>query len=249
MWWFPGVGRERPVCFIASSIASVIAAAAPASSGGSIMAASAAEVPVLSTDTGFPPEMVGSREAKEFFDENGYMIVRGCLSPLEVSECAVTIRELHERAARGEPGSFGFETLARDQLTADGLPILRKIEQTGELSPVFHRLAEHPTLITAWQNAIGDDNLLLFRSTLMLKPAEHGSAHALHQGACNLLLLRGFIESLTFVLVLSQTDSAYWPLRPAGAAVAVSIALQDADESNGCCKIVILSRFACCPSR
>jgi len=146
--------------------------------------AAPAEVPVLSTDTGFPPEMVGSREAKEFFDENGYMIVRGCLSPLEVSECAVTIRELHERAARGEPGSFGFETLARDQLTADGLPILRKIEQTGELSPVFHRLAEHPTLIRAWQNAIGDDNLLLFRSTLMLKPAEHGSAHALHQGAC-----------------------------------------------------------------
>ena len=155
---------------------------------------------MLSTDTGFPPEMVGSREAKEFFDENGYMIVRGCLSPLEVSECAVTIRELHERAARGEPGSFGFETLARDQLTADGLPILRKIEQTGELSPVFHRLAEHPTLIRAWQNAIGDDNLLLFRSTLMLKPAEHGSAHALHQGACKLLLLRGFIESLEYVL-------------------------------------------------
>ena len=152
--------------------------------------AASAEVPVLSTDTGFPPEMVGSREAKEFFDENGYMVVRGCLSAREVSECAVAVRELHERAARGEPGSFGFETLARDQLTVDGLPILRKIEQTGELSPVFHRLAEHPTLIRAWQNAIGDDNLLLFRSTLMLKPAEHGSAHALHQGACKLLLVR-----------------------------------------------------------
>ena len=39
--------------------------------------AASAEVPVLSTDTGFPPEMVGSREAKEFFDENGYMIVYG----------------------------------------------------------------------------------------------------------------------------------------------------------------------------
>ena len=35
-----------------------------------------------------------------------------------------------------------------------------------------------------------------------------------------------------------RADSAYWPLRPAGAAVAVSIALQDADESNGCFRII-----------
>jgi len=42
-----------------------------------------------------------------------------------------------------------------------------------------------------------------------------------------------------------RADSAYWPLRPAGAAVAVSIALQDADESNGCFRII--PRFASSP--
>ena len=124
--------------------------------------------------------------------------MRGLLSPDEIAECAQAIHELHEMAARGEPGSFQREPFADGAVTADNLPVLRKIEQTGELHPAFYRLAEHPGVIETWQNVIGDEDLLLFRSTLMLKPANHGSAHALHQ------------------------DSAYWPLRPAGAAVAVS---------------------------
>ena len=61
--------------------------------------------------------------------------------------------------------------------------MLRKIERTDDLSPVFHRLARHPKIVSTWQNVIGDEDLLLFRSTLMLKPAHHGSAHALHQDA------------------------------------------------------------------
>jgi ectoine hydroxylase-related dioxygenase (phytanoyl-CoA dioxygenase family) len=166
--------------------------------------------PRMMTET--PPETAA--EQKAFFDERGFAVVRGCLSPSEVEECAAAVRELHERAANGEPGSFQFEPFAKDRVTADDLPVLRKIEGTGDLSPVFHRLAEHPNIIRTWQNVIGDDDLLLFRSTLMLKPAQHGSAHALHQ------------------------DAAYWPLRPAGAAVAVSVALCDADSSNGCFRVI-----------
>ncbi len=47
----------------------------------------------------------------------------------------------------------------------------------------------------------------------MLKPAFHGSAHALHQ------------------------DSAYWPIDPP-ALVTVSIALTEATAGNGCFKII-----------
>jgi ectoine hydroxylase-related dioxygenase (phytanoyl-CoA dioxygenase family) len=47
----------------------------------------------------------------------------------------------------------------------------------------------------------------------MLKPAFHGSAHALHQ------------------------DSAYWPMEPP-ALVTTSIALNDATPDNGCIKVI-----------
>ena len=120
---------------------------------------------------------------KAFFDEHGYYVARGALSAAEVRECAAAIHELHERAAAGEqPEDFQWEPfLADGALTADALPVLRKIEKTGDLSATFHRLAEHPALLRHWQTFIGDEDLLLFRSTLMLKPAHHGSAHALHQ--------------------------------------------------------------------
>ena len=47
----------------------------------------------------------------------------------------------------------------------------------------------------------------------MLKPANHGSAHAYHQ------------------------DSAYWPMRPP-ALVTVSIALTDSTPENGCIQVI-----------
>ena len=59
---------------------------------------------------------------------------------------------------------------------------------------------------------LGPD-LLLFRSTLMLKPARHGSRHALHQ------------------------DVAYWPLEPP-TLVTVSIALSASDSENGCIQVI-----------
>lgn len=130
-----------------------------------------------------PTAQQSPAEQKAFFDQHGFAIVRGCLSQGELEDCAAAVRELHERAAAGQPGQFQFEPFAKDFLTEDHLPVLRKIERTDDLSPVFHRLARHPKIVATWQNVIGDENLLLFRSTLMLKPAHHGSAHALHQDA------------------------------------------------------------------
>ena len=177
-------------------------------------------------------------EQKAFFDAHGFAVVRGCLSQTEVEECAAAVKELHERAAAGEPGSFQFEPFAKDRLTEDNLPVLRKIERTDVLSPVFHQLARHPKIVATWQNVIGDENLLLFRSTLMLKPAHHGSAHALHQDAAVSLNSHSALAPMGIadeVRIYAAVRAQYWPLRPAGSAVAVSVALRDADSSNGWC--------------
>ncbi len=156
------------------------------------------------------------REQKALFDDRGYLIV-DVLTAGELEECQREIRCLHERAAdleaAGDPafGNFQREPYAGDAAES-GLPVLRKIENTRAHSEVFRRLSAHPGLVATAQNLIGSD-LLLFRSTLMLKPALHGSAHGLHQ------------------------DSAYWPIAPPHL-VTVSVALSEATVSNGCFLVI-----------
>ncbi len=164
------------------------------------------------------------QEQKTFFEEEGYLIVEKLLSPEELAECQTEILRLHKFAAeleaKGENGHFQREPYAKNEsqglasrgIEDDRLPVLRKAENTRQYSEVFRRLSIHPKLVQVVQNLIGPD-LLLFRSTLMFKPAFHGSAHGIHQ------------------------DSAYWPMEPP-MLVTVSIALNDATPENGCFKVI-----------
>jgi ectoine hydroxylase-related dioxygenase (phytanoyl-CoA dioxygenase family) len=154
---------------------------------------------------------------KDFFEENGYLVIPDLLSPAEVTRCQKEIDRLHHLAAQltaqKDPAAGHFQREPYHDGNADtDLPILRKIENTRTHSEIFRDLAAHPKLVAIVQELIGQD-LLLFRSTVMLKPAHHGSAHALHQ------------------------DSAYWPMEPP-TLVTVSIALSDATTENGCIKVV-----------
>ena len=160
---------------------------------------------------------------KAFFENEGYLVVENLLSSAEVEECQAEIQLLHQFAAGQESETdkeradvarrhVQQEPFAKDKTQGDRLPVLRKAENTRQYSQVFKNLAQHPNLVAVLQNLIGDD-LLLFRSTLMFKPAFHGSSHGLHQ------------------------DSAYWPMEPPRL-VTVSISLNDATPENGCFKVV-----------
>jgi phytanoyl-CoA hydroxylase len=160
---------------------------------------------------------VNTREEKQFFEEQGYLVVRGLLTNAELEACNEEIHRLHRLAVDLEESSGeDLDCFQREPFEADAnqgdLPVLRKIEQTGKFSEVFKELAAHPALIRVIRALLGND-LLLFRSTLMLKPAFHGSAHGLHQ------------------------DSAYWPMDPP-TLVTVSIALSDATPENGCIQVI-----------
>jgi len=156
-------------------------------------------------------------DVKEQFEDQGYHILEGFLSGAELEACESEIERLHRQGAdwkasedpRGK--SFQLEPYAKEEQQG-GLPLLRKIEDTSDYSDVFKRLSRHPKLISVIQALLGED-LLLFRSTLMLKPANHGSAHSFHQ------------------------DSAYWPMRPPSL-VTVSIALSDSTPENGCIQVI-----------
>ena len=161
---------------------------------------------------------------KAFFEKEGYLIVENLLSTEEVERCQAEIHRLHAFAAGHESDAekaraeiarrhVQREPFAKDETQANNLPVLRKAENTRQYSEVFRDLAQHPKLIEVIQELTGSDDLLLFRSTLMFKPAFHGSSHGLHQ------------------------DSAYWPMDPPNL-VTVSIALNDATPENGCFKVI-----------
>ncbi len=160
---------------------------------------------------------------KVFFEKEGYLVVESLLSAEEVEICQAEIHRLHQFAAGQESNTEKVradiarrhvqrEPFAEDKTQGDRLPVLRKAENTRQYSDVFRDLARHPKLIAVVQELIGPD-LLLFRSTLMFKPAFHGSSHGLHQ------------------------DSAYWPMEPPNL-VTVSIALNNATPENGCFKVI-----------
>jgi phytanoyl-CoA hydroxylase len=151
------------------------------------------------------------------FEAHGYYVLEDFLSAEELAACGSEIERLHHLGSAFKSDGddrvkqFQLEPYAKSD-EQDGLPVLRKIEQTREFSDVFRNLAQHPKLIPVIRALLGED-LLLFRSTLMLKPANHGSAHSFHQ------------------------DSAYWPMRPPSL-VTVSIALTDSTPVNGCIQVI-----------
>ena len=164
------------------------------------------------------------KERKAFFEKEGYLVVENLLSAAELETCQAEIHRLHQFAAGQESDiekeqaetarrHVQREPYAKDETQGDRLPVLRKAENTRQYSNVFRDLAQHPNLIEVVQELIGEEDLLLFRSTLMFKPAFHGSSHGLHQ------------------------DSAYWPMEPPNL-VTVSIALNDATPENGCFKVI-----------
>ena len=168
---------------------------------------------------------MNEEDQKCHFESEGYLVIENLLSLDEVRSIQTEIQILHQKAKdyfktsdrrasyfQREPYIKAETSEKLELMESNGYPVLRKIERTGHLSTVFFDLARHPKLVQTVQNLIGSD-LLLFRSTLMFKPAFHGSAHGFHQ------------------------DSAYWPMIPP-TLVTVSIALNDANPENGCFKVI-----------
>ena len=123
---------------------------------------------------------------KAFFEKEGYLIVEDLLSAEEVEACQAEIHKLHQFAAEQESDAekaraevarrhVQREPFAKDETQGQNLPVLRKAENTRQYSDVFRDLAQHPKLISVVQELTGSEDLLLFRSTLMFKPAFHGS--------------------------------------------------------------------------
>ncbi|MAE66506.1 MAG: hypothetical protein CMJ18_19735 [Phycisphaeraceae bacterium] len=148
---------------------------------------------------------------RDRFEQQGYLVVDDLLTSEEVSRSTAEVDRLHDVARDGDRRDFEIEPFARSE-EEDGRLILRKMERTFKYSPWFDEMARHPRLVEILSELLGP-RLLLFRSTLMLKPARHGSVHGFHQ------------------------DTSYWPMQPPHL-VTVSIAITDATPENGCFQVI-----------
>ena len=96
--------------------------------------------------------MMSLEDHMAFFEEEGYLVVEDLMSRDELAACQEEIERLHrvsaELEAAGDPafGQFQREPYAEGANRPDGLPVLRKIEGTRDISDVFRNLANHPNL-------------------------------------------------------------------------------------------------------
>ena len=145
---------------------------------------------------------------------DGYFVREGILAPSEVEALRARVREYtHGDRPRG---AMRFQTeprVSRGELAAAHPPdAVRKIEGLVEHDDLFRALALREEVVATAREFLGPD-LKLYRNALLLKPPRVGSAKGLHQ------------------------DSPYWTIEPMSLC-SCWIALDDADEANGCMMVV-----------
>lgn len=154
-------------------------------------------------------------EEQAAFREQGYVLVRGILSPDQarayrerLADYAYGRRPVPERVAvQREP------RVARGELaTADALETIRKIEWLVGHDPMFTELAFHPRIVAIMQALLGP-NLKLFRDAVLMKPPHTGSPKGMHQ------------------------DAPYWPIEPMDE-ISCWMPFDPATLENGCMTVI-----------
>lgn len=150
-------------------------------------------------------------EEQQAFERDGYLLVRGILSP---DEAAAYRDRLADYAYRRRPVPDGVRVqveprVARGEVQAgDALETIRKIERLVEFDPMFMTLALRPRIVAIMQSLLGPD-LKLFRDAVLMKPPHTGSPKGMHQ------------------------DAPYWPIEPQDE-VSCWMPFDPATLENGC---------------
>ncbi len=172
--------------------------------------AAAAFTPVALEGKTLTPEQL------QFFNEQGYIILKGLLSAEEVQ----ALKDLRDRASaraievggsfREGDAQYDVEKLASDP-TGKTMR-LRKIQEVFKAEPVFRQIMTQDKLLDAVEDLIGP-NIYYHSSKLMCKPAHGGRRKPWHQ------------------------DYAYWATMNTRQ-VTVWIAIDRATKENGCMQVI-----------
>jgi ectoine hydroxylase len=171
------------------------------------------------------------------WEEDGFFVRRAVLGPAEVEELRAAAERVAARAAaRREAPEQRYAIDGNVYLEADGSTIqlehapgsetLRVIEPFHHLDPRLDALMDDPRLVEPMRDLVGSERVSLYTDKLNLKRPREGSGFRWHQDSPYWLHFCAHLDRLPNVM----------------------IALDDADEGNGCFRVVRGShREGCLP--
>jgi ectoine hydroxylase-related dioxygenase (phytanoyl-CoA dioxygenase family) len=115
-----------------------------------------------------------------FYDENGYLLVRGLLAREEAAEYR---REAHDLIARLQESKTQLEATwgSARQVSGGAQTQLLHRHNVEFFSAAFHKLLLDPRLTDIAADLIGSENVALHHTKLFIKPPEKGSPFPMHQ--------------------------------------------------------------------
>jgi ectoine hydroxylase-related dioxygenase (phytanoyl-CoA dioxygenase family) len=178
-----------------------------------------------------------SERERVAYEQDGFFVRRAAFDPAEVAELGVAAervaaiaarhRELPEQRYAIDGNVYlegGGSTIQLEHATDSRT--LRVIEPFHHLDPVFDALMDDPRLVEPMRGLVGSERVSLYTDKMNLKRPREGSGFRWHQ------------------------DSPYWHHFAAhlDRLPNVMVALDDADEDNGCFRVVRGShREGCLP--
>jgi len=155
--------------------------------------------------------MIGEAE-KAFYEENGYLLVKGVFDISEVEAMRAGVEGIVERAIAAKRESnhaWQGDFMPEEQLKR---VVLRGFHDVQYHDAAFLRAMVHPRMTAVLSALIGPD-VQIHHSKMLVKPPENGAAFPMHQ------------------------DYPYFPYKR-HTMLAASVHLDDADEQNGCLRVI-----------
>lgn len=121
-----------------------------------------------------------TQEERAFYDENGYLLVRGLLSREEAAALRAEAHDLLDRLSRHSDLEATWGS-AREMTGAAVQTRLLHRHNVEFFSAAFHRLLLDDRLTERASDIIGSPNVQLHHTKLFVKPPENGSPFPMHQ--------------------------------------------------------------------
>lgn len=157
------------------------------------------------------PMPEGRAAQADFFNREGFLILRNVLNRAEVAELESELDRIASNYMTMPKIREGIQ-LEPKQDAGRKTPSFRKIGGITDLSEAFGRLRAHPRILDALHDIMGPV-IQLYRDIAMMKPARVGREKPWHQ------------------------DSSYWPWQPM-ALVSAMTALDQAGADNGGLQVI-----------
>jgi ectoine hydroxylase-related dioxygenase (phytanoyl-CoA dioxygenase family) len=146
----------------------------------------------------------------DYFKANGYVNGGQVLNDDEVEVLRAEImRTIEERDRTDIPQPVLVRNLSRDESS----PVWQIVD-IWMSSPPFHKLISHPKITKGLAQLTDASELRIWHDQIQYKPAQIGGVNMWHQ------------------------DAPYWPIIQPMTEVTAWVALDDADEDNGCMSMV-----------